>query len=319
MKLHRFLITAILVAGAVLAGGTAHAEVVYDAVTPATYTAPDELKAYEVATINFSVASGQKIYVYSDLQAGDASKRTLVDASVTCAVGASIGGKVVHNENIGSDAQASVSLVARMLVTAPYAGTMYCRLYAWVATLSGSSSTVRVTGGELKIGRRSVPGGIQATSNNQVTTVGNPIYTPVIPGNATAGSVTGLWQSPAGASSLTVFGDLSMTKCRTGDAYGCPTSSSTSDSKVSTTLFVTQFNSNGSVCVSNTYTAAATISDERRHDVNYTALTVPVATSGTCVPKFSIYLKTQVTSGGAVVTHNAATAGAMGVLFVLPT
>lgn len=319
MKLHRFLITAILVAGAVLAGGTAHAEVVYDAVTPATYTAPDELKAFEVATINFSVASGQKIYVYGDLQFGDASKRTLVDASVTCAVGASIGGKVVHNENIGSGAQASVSLVARMLATAPYAGTMYCRLYAWVATLSGSSSTVRVTGGELKIGRRSVPGGIQATSNNQVMIAGDNVYTPVIPGSATAGSVTGLWQAPAGASSLTVFGDLSMTKCRTGDAYGCPSSSPTSDSNASTTLYVTQFNSNGSVCDTNTYTDATTISDERRHDVTYTALTVPVATSGTCVPKFSIYLNSRVTSGGAVVTHGAATAGAMGVLFVLPT
>lgn len=319
MKLHRFLITAFLVVGAVFSGGPAHAEVIADTVTPVTFTAPDELVAHQVASINFSVASGQKIYVYSDLSFGSASKRTLVDASVTCAVGASVGGKVVHNENIGSGAQASVTIVSRMLATAPYAGTMYCYLYAWVATLSGTSSTVRVTGGELKIGRRSVPGGVQATSNNQVMSVGTPVWTPRIVGGASAGSATGLWEPPVDASSLTVFGDLSMTKCRTGDAYGCPSSSSTSDSGVSTTLFVTQFNSSGTVCKTTTYTDPTVISDERRHDVTYTALTVPIQSLGSCVRKFSIYLKSQVTSGGAVVTHNAATAGAMGVLFVLPT
>jgi hypothetical protein len=321
MKLRQFLITAVLVVGAVLAGGPAHAEVVHDTVTPATYTGPaQQLKAYEIATINFSVASGQRIYVYGDLQAGNASRHSLVDISVTCAVGSSIGGKVVHGENIGAGAQSSVSLVGRMLVTAPYAGPMYCRMYVWVASLTpAGSSTVQVTGGELKIGRRSVPGGVQATSNNQVTTTSKAVWTPVIPGSATAGSVTGLWVPPADASSLTVMGDLSLTKCRTGDEYGCPSSSPTTDSKVSTTLFVTQFNASGTVCKTSTYTASTTISDLRRHDVTYTALTVPIQSLGTCVRKFSIYLKTQVTSGGAVATHGAATAGAMGVLFVLPT
>lgn len=321
MKLHRFLITAALVVAAVVTGGTAHAEVVYDAVTPATYTAPSELKAINVATINFDVASGQKIYVYGVLSFADASKRTLVDASVSCAVGSSVGGSVVHNENIGSGAQASATIVARMLATAPYAGPMYCRLYAWVATLSGSSSTVRVTGGHLKIGDRSVPGGVQGASENFVATTSQAVWTPSIPGNTSAGSVTGLWQPPAGTTNLNVFGDLSMTKCRTGDAYGCPSSSPTADSTVRTTLFVTQFNSDGSVCrPSTTYTATAVISDERRHDVTYTNTpTVPVVTGGLCVPKFSIYLKTQVATGGAVVTHGRATAGEMGVLFVIPS
>jgi hypothetical protein len=324
MKLLRPLVAALVILGALLVVGPAYAEVLRDDVTPGTYSAPSkdgDMKAYHLATISFDVASGQRTYVSGSLTFANANIATLVDASVSCAVGASTGGSVVHGENIGPGRQSSAAVSARLLATAPYAGTMYCRLYAWVSSLSSTPSTFAVTAGRLEVGRRNVPGGVQAASNNQVTTVGNPVWTPVIPGSASAGSVAGLWQAPAGTSSLTVFGDLSLTKCRTGDEYGCPASSPTSDAKVVTTLYVTQFNSDGSTCGdSKTYSATLTISDLRRHDVAYTNLpSVPVATGGLCVPKFSIYLKTAVTSGGAAVTHGRATAGEMGVLFVLPT
>lgn len=324
VKLVRFLVAAAVGLGSLLAAAPAYAEVLHDDVTPGTFSAPSkdaDMKVILMATISFDVASGQKTYVNGNLTFANANIATLVDASVACAVGASTGGSVVHNENIGPGRQTSVAISARMLATAPYAGTMYCRLYAWVSSLSSTPSTFQVTRGELEVGRRSVPGGIQAASNNQVTTVGNPVWTPVIPGSATAGNVTGLWQAPAGATALTVFGDLSMTKCRTGDAYGCPATSPTADTKVLVTLYATQFQSNGAVCgTPATYSTTLTISDARRHDVAYTNLpSVPVATGGLCVPKFSIYLKSQVTSGGAAVTHGRATAGEMGVVFVLPT
>ncbi|GAB3433849.1 hypothetical protein [Flindersiella endophytica] len=325
MKVVRFLVAAAVGLGSLLVtGAPAYAEVLHDDVTPGTFSAPSkdgDMKVYHLATISFEVASGQRTYVNGNLTFANADIPTLVDASVSCAVGASTAGSVVHNENIGPDRQPSVAISARMLAAAPYAGTMYCRLYAWVSSLRSTPSTFSVTRGELEVGRRSVPGGIQAASTNQVTTIGNPVWTPVIPGSASAGSVTGLWQPPAGTSALTVFGDLSLTKCRTGDAYGCPPTSSTTDTKVVTTLYVTQFNSDGSVCgTPATYSTTLTISDARRHDVAYTNLpSVPVATGGLCVPKFSIYLKSQVTSGGAAVTHGRATAGEMGVLFVLPT
>jgi hypothetical protein len=324
MKLLRPLIAALIAVGSLLTAAPAHAEVLRDDVTPGTYSAPSkdgDMKAYHLATISIDVASGQRTYINGTLTFANANIATLVDASVSCGVGASTAGSVVHGENVGPGRQASVAVSARLLAAAPYAGTMYCRLYAWVSSLSSTPSTFAVTAGHLEVGRRSVPGGVQAASNNQVTTVGDPVWTPVIPGSASAGSVTGLWQAPAGTSSLTVFGDLSLTKCRTGDKYGCPATSPTSDTRVVTTLYVTQFNSDGSTCgASKTYSATLTISDLRRHDVAYTNLpSVPVATGGLCVPKFSIYLKTQVTSGGAAVTHGRATAGEMGVLFVLPT
>lgn len=324
MKPLRFLVTAIVVAGGLLAGGPASAEVLRDDVSPGTFSAPSkdaDMKAYHLATISIDVASGQRTYINGTLSFANANIATLVDSAVSCGVGASSAGSVVHGENIGPNRQPSAAVSARLLAAAPYAGTMYCRLYAWVRSLSSTPSTFAITDGHLEVGRRSVPGGVQAASNTQITTVGNPVWTPVIPGTATAGNVTGLWQAPAGASSLNVFGDLSLTKCKTGDPYGCPATSPTTDTRVVTTLYVSQLNSDGSLCrPSATYSTTLTISDLRHHDVAYTNLpSVPIATGGLCVPKFSIYLKTQVTSGAAVATHSRAVAGEMGVLFVLPT
>ena len=238
MKLLRSLVAVLVVLAALLVTGPAYAEVLRDDVTPGTYTAPSkdaDMVAYHLATISIEVASGQRTYINGTLTFADANIATLVDASVSCGVGASTAGSVVHGENIGPSRQPSVAVSARLLATAPYAGTMYCRLYAWVSSLSSTPSTFAVTRGHLEVGRRSVPGGVQAASTNQVTNLGDPVWTPVIPGSATAGGVTGLWQAPAGTSSLTVFGDLSLTKCRSGDKYGCPATSPTADTRVVTT------------------------------------------------------------------------------------
>jgi len=305
----------------------AAAEVLRDDVTPASYSAPkynDPMRQIALATVNIGVVAGQLTYVSGVIYFANASGVTLVDASVQCLNGTASAGKVVHGENIfssGSSGQQSVAVTARLLARSTSGGVLSCSLYAFVRSLGVNPTTFSVTAGHIEIGRRSVPGGVQAGSTQQLASIGSPVWTPTITGSAALPGYTGLWRAPSGATTLNVISNLSLTTCKkNGDSYGCPGYDGTSGSTVRTTLFVTQFNSNGTVCRQTADSKDAVITDAQHHDVAYHQIpSVTVLTGGTCVPVFSIYMKTQVHSGRPTTTHDPAPAGEMGLVFVLPT
>jgi hypothetical protein len=317
----------VLVGVIVVAGEPAAAEVLRDDVTLATYTAPkydDPMRQITLAGVSISVAAGQHTYVSGVVYFANASGVTLVDASVQCVNGTGSAGKVVHGENIfpaSASDQHSVAVTARLLADSTISGALSCTLYAFVRSLGVNTTTFSITAGHIEIGRRSVPGGVHAGSTQQLSSVGNPVWTPTITGTATLPGYTNLWRAPAGATTLNVITTLSLTTCKkNGDSFGCPGYDGRSGSTVRTTLFVTQFNSNGTLCQPS-YTDAkdTVITDAQHHDVAYHQIPdVKILTTGTCVPIFSIYMKTQVLSGRPATTHDPAPGGEMGVVLVLP-
>ena len=312
--------------GIVLTASPAAAEVTYDAITPGTYTAPaynQPMRTITMANVNIDVAAGQRTYVSGYLTFANPTVVTLVDSGVQCVNGGVSAGRVVHGENVfpsSYNQQHAVSVTARLLATSSTTGVLSCTLYAYVRSLGVNASTFSITGGHLQIGRRSVPGGVQAASTEQLARTGSPVWTPYIRGSASVPGYTGLWRAPSGTTSLNVISNVSLTVCkRNGDQYGCPGADGTSGASVRTTIFVTQFNSDGTVCRQTSDPKTASISDAQHHDVAYHHLpSVAVATSGLCVPVFSIYMRLEVLSGRPVVTHHAAPAGEMGLVFVLP-
>lgn len=309
------------------ASPAAAAEVLYDEITPGTYTAPaynQPMRQITMAAVSINVTAGQITYVSGYLTFANPTVVTLVDSSVQCLNGGASAGKVVHGENIfpsSYNAQHAASVTGRLLATSSTTGVLSCTLYAFVRSLGVNASTFSITGGHLQIGRRSVPGGVQAASTERLARVGSPVWTPYITGSASLPGYTGLWRAPTGTTTLNVISNVSLTVCkRNGDKFGCPGADGTSGASVRTTIFVTQFNSNGTVCRQTTDPKTAVISDAQHHDVAYHQIpSVAVLTSGSCVPVFSIYMRLDVLSGRPVATHNAASAGAMGLVFVLPT
>jgi hypothetical protein len=307
------------------AAAAAATEVVYDAVSPASsYRAPQKgaaYAAYPLAAIRINVAAGQRTYVSGVLAFSSGNLGSIVDASVQCKNGAKNAGKVVHGENVGTNYQRSAVITARLLATSTARGTLVCTLYAYAHSLGKPATRFSITSGHVEVGRRSVPGGVQVVSAQQLAKAGHSVWTPRVTGNASVRGVTNLWRLPAGTRNLNVFADQSITVCKTsGDGkYGCPSGTRGSAASVRTTLVATQFTSTGAVCQTRTYPLSRTVSTTLHHDVFYHNIpNVAVRTTGGCVPVFSIYLKLDVRSGQPVVTNKAAPTGEMGILFVLP-
>jgi hypothetical protein len=326
MKLQRLLTLGLCAAVALLTLQTpaSAAEVLRDDVTPHSYQAPahnDPFLQVAVGAVSINATAGQVTYVSGVISFANAGVRTLVDTSVQCANGASNAGRVVHGENIGGDTQSSASVTARLLARAPSTGILACTLYVYSRSL-GAASTFSVTGGHILIGTRSVPGGVQAAASQQIAKLNSPVWTPRIAGTVTAGSYTNLWQAPAGATSLNIFADLSLTVCATGgsDDFGCPAASTTGTGTAHTTLIITQFTAAGAVCTPIiTDPLTSTIPYLLHHDVAYHNLpSVAIQTTGGCAPLFSIYVKVEVSTSRAVLTNTTAPSGEMGLVFVLP-
>ncbi|WP_163506383.1 hypothetical protein [Fodinicola acaciae] len=318
------------VTAAVLVGAAATpvsaAEVLYDTVSPASsYRAPEEgadYAAYPLAAISINVAAGQRTYVSGVLAFASSTVGSIVDTSVQCKNGTNDAGKVVHGENIGTNYEPSAAISGRLLATSATSGTLVCTLYAYAHSLATAATRFSITSGHIEVGSRSVPGGVQAASTQQLASVGSPVWTPRIVGTESLPGHSNLWRAPAGSTSLNVFADQSITACKTsGDSvYGCPSGTTGSSSAVHTTLYATQFTSTGGVCRTSTYAVSRIVTTTLHHDVFYHNIpTVPVLASGGCVPVFSIYLKIEVSSGQDAVANDAAPTGEMGVLFVLPT
>ncbi|WP_163506382.1 hypothetical protein [Fodinicola acaciae] len=313
-------------ASAARAPAAAAGEVLYDTVAPATsYRAPQKGAAfavYPLAAVTINVVAGQRTYVSGVLAFSSTNLGSIVDASVQCGNGPRNAGKVVHGENVGTNYQRSTTITARLLATSTARGTLVCRLYAYAHSLGTPATRFSITSGHLEVGRRSVPNGVQVVSGQQLAKAGHAVWTPRVTGNASVRGVSNLWRLPAGTKNLNVFADQSITVCKTsGDGkYGCPGGTRGSSAAVRTTLIATQFTSTGAVCQTRTYPVSRTVSTALHHVVFYHNIpNVAVRTTGGCVPVFSIYLKTEVRSGQAVVTNKAAPTGEMGVLFVLPS
>lgn len=311
----------IVAAGGLAAARVATADTLRDDVTAAQYRAPassDPMRQINLATVTVTLSKGQTAYLNGNLRFGKATTRILVDNQLQCFTpGGSSARKLLRAQNIYPDGNGSlskVSLTSRFLLTASTAGTYRCDLSAWMRSL-GAAGRVTVSSGFAEVAGKYSGTAAAATTGRSLVASGKAAWTPVVTGKGSVPGHGSLWQAPAGTTALSVFGDSQLTTCYGKDKPPCPQTPIDGKGSVArTSLVVTQFKKDGSVCDSSTTTLDTRIHQYVHHKPVYIHdPKVTIASGGGCVPLFSIYVKHQLRSGHPYYVHGPAEDGVISV------
>lgn len=249
-----------------------------------------------LGSISLDMSSTQTAYVVSVMRVNSATIRTLFDNEIVCKwAGGSknmVMGQNVYHKGSGSPQWEDVTLTTRYLVHPGVAGVVTCTAFIRTASLGWDNSTVNLAGGSLRFADFSVDN----------TTAGGPIQGSVPRGVLNLNSsnpivrqpATPIFDTAAGFTGLSVFGDTEYMICHPGSA--CDKSGS---STARFTLFVNQWKADGTVCHSDSSTSVTKTVPYYVHHI-YVPLNKPdfqIRTDSGCIPRFNAYVLVQWQSG----------------------